>query len=45
MLVSEGPEEAVLGMNLNMATMGNIRTQTLRGFSLAEMTKLVAGLA
>jgi len=27
-----------------MAAMGSIRTQTLRGFSLAEMKKLVAGL-
>lgn len=44
-LVSDGPEEAVMGMNLNMATMGNIGTQTWRAFSLAEMTKLVAGLA
>jgi uncharacterized protein with GYD domain len=44
-LVAEGSEEAVMGLNLKMATMGNIRTQTLRGFSLAEMKKLVAGLA
>ena len=44
-LVAEGPEEAVMGLNLKMATIGNIRTQTLRGFSLAEMKKLVAGLA
>jgi uncharacterized protein with GYD domain len=43
-LVSEGPEDAVMGLNLKLATLGNIRTQTLRGFSLAEMKNLVAGL-
>ena len=44
-LVSEGPEEAVMSLNMKMAAIGNIRTQTLRGFNLAEMKKLVAGLA
>lgn len=44
-LVSEGPEDAVMKLNMKMAAMGNIRTQTLRGFSIAEMHKLVAALA
>lgn len=43
-LVSEGPEDALMALNIKMATMGNIRTQTLRGFSIGEMRKLVAGL-
>ena len=43
-LVTEGPEDATLTLNMKMAALGNVRTQTLRGFSLAEMRKLVAGL-
>ena len=43
-LVSEGSEEAMMGLNLRMATLGNVRTQTLRGFSAAEMRKLVGTL-
>ena len=43
-VVSEGPEEALMSLNMKMAAMGNIRTQTLRGFSHAEMKKMVAGI-
>lgn len=43
-LVSEGPEDALMTLNMKMAAMGNIRTQTLRGFSISEMRKLVTGL-
>jgi uncharacterized protein with GYD domain len=43
-LVSEGSEEALMGLNLKMAALGNVRTQTLRGFTPTEMRKLVAGL-
>ena len=43
-LVSEGPEDALMSLNLKTAALGNIRTQTLRGFSIGEMRKLVAGL-
>ena len=43
-LVSEGSEEAMLKVTMKTAMLGNIRTQTLRGFSLAEMKKVVAGL-
>ena len=43
-LVSEGPDDAVMTLALKTATLGNIRTQTLRGFSITEMRKLVAGL-
>ncbi len=41
-LVTEGPEDALMTLNLKMAALGNVRTQTLRGFSSAEMRKLVA---
>jgi uncharacterized protein with GYD domain len=43
-VVAEGPEDAVMTLNMKMAAMGNIRTQTLRGFSVSEMRKLVTGL-
>ena len=43
-LVTEGPEDASMSLNLKMAALGNVRTQTLRGFSCAEMRKLVAAM-
>lgn len=43
-LVTEGPEDAAMSLNMKVAALGNIRTQTLRGFTIAEMRKLVAGL-
>ncbi len=43
-LVTEGPEDASMSLNLKMAALGNVRTQTLRGFSSAEMRKLVAAM-
>jgi uncharacterized protein with GYD domain len=41
---SEGPEDALTTLNMKMAAMGNVRTQTLRGVAPAEMRKLVAGM-
>jgi uncharacterized protein with GYD domain len=43
-LVSEGPEDALMTLTMKMAAIGNVRTQTMRGFSLAEMRKLVTAL-
>lgn len=43
-LVTEGPEEALLALTLKTAALGNIRTQTMRGFTAAEMRKAVAGI-
>ncbi len=43
-LVTEGEEAALATLNMKMAALGNVRTQTLRGFTPAEMRKLVAGL-
>ena len=42
-LVTEGPEEAVMALTIQTAALGNIRTQTLRGYSAAEMRALVSG--
>ena len=43
-LVTEGPEEAVMSLTIQTAALGNIRTQTMRGFSATEMRTLVSGL-
>lgn len=43
-LVCEGPEEAVMAVALKTAALGNVRTQTMRGFTLDEMKKLVAAI-
>lgn len=43
-LITEGPEEAVMTTALKMAQLGNVRTQTLRGYSEKEMRSLVAKL-
>lgn len=44
-LVVEGNEEAVATLNMKIAALGNVRTQTLRGFTATEMRKLVSGLS
>jgi uncharacterized protein with GYD domain len=43
-VVTEGPAEALMTLNLKLAALGNVRTQTLRGYGIAEMRKLVAGV-
>lgn len=43
-IVAEGPEDAVMALALKTAALGNVRTQTMRGFNVTEMRKLVAGL-
>jgi uncharacterized protein with GYD domain len=43
-LITEGDESALMTLNMKMASLGNVRTQTLRGFGPDEMRKLVAGI-
>ena len=43
-LVTEGAEDALMSLNLKTAALGNVRTQTLRGYTATEMRKLVSGL-
>lgn len=43
-LITEGPEDALMVLNLKMAALGNVRTQTLRGYTPSEMRKMVDGL-
>lgn len=43
-MVTEGQEDALMTLSLKMAELGNVRTQTLRGYTPSEMRKLVTGL-
>ena len=38
----EGTEEAVMTTSLKLGSLGNVRTQTLRGFSADEMKSLIS---
>ena len=40
-VVMEGSDEAVTTALLKVASLGNVRTETLRGFSLDDMKKIV----
>jgi|SRR5215472_326175 len=40
--ILEAPDEAsVMSLELSLCALGNVRTETLRAFSAAEMTKIV----
>ncbi len=43
-IVIEANDEAAMTALLKVGSLGNVRTETLRGFSLEEMKKLVAKL-
>lgn len=43
-LVTEGPEESTMITALKTSQMGNVRTQTLRGFTADEMRRFVSNL-
>ena len=43
-LIMEGSDEATLTAMLKVGSLGNVRTEMLRGFSLEEMTKIVGKL-
>jgi len=40
-VVMEGTDEAVTTALLKVGSLGNVRTETLRGFSLEEMKKII----
>lgn len=44
LLIVEGDEPAVLAAMLKVSSLGNVRMQTLRGFSIDEMRKIIAGM-
>ncbi len=41
-VVTEGDEEAAMATLLRAGSLGNVRSQTLRGFSVDEFTKIIA---
>jgi uncharacterized protein with GYD domain len=43
-VVAEGTDEAVTAALLKVGSLGNVRSQTLRGFSLDEMKKIVSSI-
>ena len=40
-LIVEGSDEAAMTAMLKVGSLGNVRTETLRGFSLEEMKKII----
>jgi len=43
-LIVEGDEEAATSLLLKVGSLGNTRTQTLRGFSEQEMRKIIGNM-
>ena len=43
-VVMEGSDEAVTTALLKVGSLGNVRTETLRGFSVEEMKKIIANI-
>ena len=41
-MVLEGPEEAVTSVLLNGGSLGNVRSQTLRAFTVDEMKRMLS---
>ena len=42
--IAEGPEEAVTALLLKAASMGNIRTETLRGLTPEEAKRIIGNI-
>jgi uncharacterized protein with GYD domain len=44
--IIEGPdEETATALGLSLGSLGNVRTETLRGFSAEEMNRIIAKMA
>jgi uncharacterized protein with GYD domain len=43
-LVEAPDESAAMSLNLSLAALGNVRTETMRAFSAAEMMKIVGNM-
>lgn len=41
-LITEGPEEAQMALSLKTGSLGNVRTQTLRGYQIGEIRAFLA---
>ena len=44
LIIVEGNEAMAVGAMLKVGSLGNVRSQTLRGFSVDEMRQIVAGI-
>jgi len=44
-LVTEGSDEAITATLLKLGSLGNVRTETLPGFSVDEMRKIIGSIA
>ncbi|MFB3116710.1 MAG: GYD domain-containing protein [Gammaproteobacteria bacterium] len=43
-MVVEGSEEAATSLLLNLGSLGNVRTQTLRGYTVEEIKRIVSNM-
>lgn len=43
-LITEGTDEAAMAALLKVCSLGNVRTQTMRGFSVDEIKKIIGNL-
>lgn len=43
-IITEGNEDAQMALSLKTASLGNVRTQTLRGYSIGEFRKQLASV-
>jgi uncharacterized protein with GYD domain len=43
-IVDAPDESAAMSLSLSLSALGNVRTETLRAFSAAEMTKIVGNM-
>jgi len=43
-MVAEGSEEAATSLLLNLGSLGNVRTQTLRGYTVEEIKRIVSNM-
>ncbi len=43
-VIAEGPEEAATSLLLKLGSLGNVRTQTLRAYSVEEIKRIVSNM-
>ena len=43
-MIAEGPEEAATSLLLKLGSLGNVRTQTLRGYTVEEIERIVSNM-
>ncbi len=43
-VIAEGPEEAATSLLLKLGSLGNVRTQTLRGYTVEEIKRIISDM-